>query len=67
LTEGLFYFAHFACSASWRVWRLPGPNTKLRVWQEAVQPREEFLTLWKDADLDIPILKQAKAEYAKLQ
>jgi hypothetical protein len=27
----------------------------------------EFLALWKDADLDIPILKQAKAEYAKLQ
>jgi eukaryotic-like serine/threonine-protein kinase len=27
----------------------------------------EFLTLWKDADPDIPILKQAKAEYAKLQ
>jgi hypothetical protein len=26
-----------------------------------------FLALWKDADLDIPILKQAKAEYAKLQ
>jgi serine/threonine protein kinase/tetratricopeptide (TPR) repeat protein len=25
-----------------------------------------FLTLWKDADPDIPILKQAKAEYAKL-
>ena len=24
-------------------------------------------TLWKDADPDIPILKQAKAEYAKLQ
>ena len=28
---------------------------------------QDFLTLWKDADLDIPILKQAKAEYAKLQ
>ena len=28
---------------------------------------ESFLTLWKDADLDIPILKEAKAEYAKLQ
>jgi serine/threonine protein kinase/tetratricopeptide (TPR) repeat protein len=28
---------------------------------------QEFLTLWKDADPDIPILKQAKAEYAKLQ
>jgi predicted Zn-dependent protease len=28
---------------------------------------KDFLTLWKDADLDIPVLKQAKAEYAKLQ
>jgi eukaryotic-like serine/threonine-protein kinase len=28
---------------------------------------EDFLTLWKDADPDIPIYKQAKAEYAKLQ
>ena len=27
---------------------------------------QDFLTLWKDADSDIPILKQAKAEYAKL-
>jgi eukaryotic-like serine/threonine-protein kinase len=27
----------------------------------------DFLTLWKDADPDIPILKQSKAEYAKLQ
>ena len=26
----------------------------------------DFLALWKDADSDIPILKQAKAEYAKL-
>jgi len=28
---------------------------------------EDFLTLWKDADPDIPILIGAKAEYAKLQ
>jgi hypothetical protein len=28
---------------------------------------QEFLTLWKDADPDIPILREAKAEYAKLQ
>lgn len=28
---------------------------------------QEFLTLWKDADRDIPILKEAQAEYAKLQ
>jgi eukaryotic-like serine/threonine-protein kinase len=27
---------------------------------------QDFLTLWKDADQDIPILRQAKAEYAKL-
>jgi len=28
---------------------------------------KDFLTLWKDADPDIPILKQTKAEYAKVQ
>jgi eukaryotic-like serine/threonine-protein kinase len=28
---------------------------------------KDFLTLWKDADPDIPILKEAKAEYARLQ
>jgi len=28
---------------------------------------QDFLALWKDADPDIPIYKQAKAEYAKLQ
>jgi eukaryotic-like serine/threonine-protein kinase len=28
---------------------------------------QDFLTLWKNADPDIPILRQAKAEYAKLK
>jgi hypothetical protein len=28
---------------------------------------QDFLALWKNADSDIPILKEAKAEYAKLQ
>jgi serine/threonine protein kinase len=28
---------------------------------------QDFFSLWKDADPDIPILKEAKAEYAKLQ
>ena len=28
---------------------------------------QDFLTLWRDADPDIPILQQAKAEYAKLR
>ena len=27
---------------------------------------QDFLTLWKDADADIPILIAAKAEYSKL-
>jgi tetratricopeptide (TPR) repeat protein len=34
---------------------------------KAKAPYQDFLTLWKDADPDIPILRQAKAEYAKLQ
>jgi hypothetical protein len=33
----------------------------------ALAAYKDFLTLWKDADSDIPILNQAKAEYAKLQ
>jgi tetratricopeptide (TPR) repeat protein len=33
----------------------------------ALAAYKDFFTLWKDADPDIPILKQAKAEYAKLQ
>ena len=34
---------------------------------KALEEYRHFLTLWKDADPDVPILKQAKAEYAKLQ
>jgi tetratricopeptide (TPR) repeat protein len=33
----------------------------------ALAAYKDFLTLWKDADPDVPILKDAKAEYAKLQ
>ena len=33
----------------------------------ALAAYKHFLTIWKDADPDIPIYKQAKAEYAKLQ
>jgi eukaryotic-like serine/threonine-protein kinase len=33
----------------------------------ALAAYKDFLTLWKDADPDIPILRQAEAEYAKLQ
>jgi len=33
----------------------------------ARQAYEQFFDIWKDADADIPILKEAKAEYAKLK
>ncbi|HWJ20320.1 MAG TPA: hypothetical protein VNR65_16515, partial [Geobacterales bacterium] len=35
--------------------------------EQARTAYQNFLTLWKDADPDIPIYKQAKAESAKLQ
>jgi len=44
-----------------RAYSLSGDTSKARV------EYQDFLTLWKDADPDIPILKEAKAEYAKLQ
>jgi hypothetical protein len=34
---------------------------------EAKAAYQHFLTLWKDADPDIPIYREAKAEYAKLR
>jgi hypothetical protein len=33
----------------------------------ALAAYEDFLTLWKEADRDVPIVIAAKAEYAKLQ
>ena len=33
----------------------------------ALAAYQDFLTLWKDADPDIPLLNEAKAEYAKLR
>jgi len=44
-----------------RAYALSGDTAKARATYQ------EFLTRWKDADPDIPILKEAKAEYAKLQ
>jgi serine/threonine protein kinase len=38
-----------------------------RFKREARAAYQDFLTLWKDADPDIPILKEAKAEYARLR
>jgi serine/threonine protein kinase/tetratricopeptide (TPR) repeat protein len=44
-----------------RAFDLSGDRTKAKA------AYQDFFTLWKDADPDIPIQKQAKAEYAKLQ
>jgi eukaryotic-like serine/threonine-protein kinase len=33
----------------------------------ALAAYKDFLALWKDADQDVPILKQAKSEYTKLE
>ena len=50
--------AHFGLA---RAYALTGDTAK------AKSAYQDFLALWKDADPDIPILKEAKAEYAKLQ
>ncbi len=44
-----------------RAYALQGDTAKARA------AYQDLLTLWKDADPDIPILKQAKLEYAKLK
>jgi eukaryotic-like serine/threonine-protein kinase len=44
-----------------RAFQMQGDTAKARA------AYQDFLTLWKGADPDIPVLKQAKAEYAKLQ
>jgi eukaryotic-like serine/threonine-protein kinase len=51
-------FAHLGLA---RAYALEGDTPKARA------AYVHFLTLWKDADADVPILKEAKAEYAKVQ
>ena len=44
-----------------RARRLMGDNAAAR------ESYEEFLNIWKEADPDIPVYRQAKAEYAELK
>jgi tetratricopeptide (TPR) repeat protein len=44
-----------------RAYAMQGDTAKARA------AYQDFFALWKDADPDIPILKEAKAEYAKLR
>jgi predicted Zn-dependent protease len=50
--------AHFGLA---RAYAMQGDTAKAKA------AYQDFLTLWKDADPDIPILIAAKAEYAKLK
>jgi eukaryotic-like serine/threonine-protein kinase len=44
-----------------RAQALSGDTTKAKA------AYHDFFNVWKDADRDVPILKEANAEYAKLQ
>jgi serine/threonine protein kinase/tetratricopeptide (TPR) repeat protein len=57
-TEPIGALAHLGLA---RAYALAGDNAKSRAAYDA------FFALWKDADPDIPVLQQAKAEYSKLQ
>ncbi len=54
----LYALAHLGVA---RAWALAGETSKSRI------AYQDFLALWKDADPEIPVLEQAKAEYAKLR
>jgi eukaryotic-like serine/threonine-protein kinase len=56
--DALGVLAHLGMA---RAYALTGDAARARAKYEG------FLTLWKDADPDLPVLKQAKAEYAKLK
>jgi serine/threonine protein kinase/tetratricopeptide (TPR) repeat protein len=56
-----FLFGSLAHLQLGRAYAVSGDGVKAKV------AYQDFFTLWKDADPDIPVLKDAKAEYAKLQ
>ena len=63
---------HRGALGPWPYWTLAklGLGRALTLMSDPARARtayQDFFTLWKDADPDIPILKQAKAEYEKLK
>jgi tetratricopeptide (TPR) repeat protein len=58
LNEPIGALAHLQLG---RAYSLQGDTAKARA------AYQDFLMLWKDADPDIPVFKEAEAEYAKLQ
>jgi tetratricopeptide (TPR) repeat protein len=59
--HGPDYMAPVAELELGRVYQKQGDTAKARI------AYQNFLAMWKDADPDVPLLLQAKAEYAKLQ
>ncbi|MGB9311481.1 MAG: hypothetical protein WA608_25620 [Candidatus Acidiferrales bacterium] len=57
LNEPIGALAHFQLG---RAYVMQGDTTNAKT------AYQDFQALWKDADPDVPILKEAKAEYAKL-
>jgi hypothetical protein len=53
------------CSGAFAAW--PPLRAAGRHSERSRRLSKDFLTLWEDADADIPVLKQARAEYAKLE
>lgn len=58
LSEPIGALAHLQLG---RAYALTGDRERARAAQD------DFLTLWKDADPGIPVLKEARAEYEKLR
>jgi tetratricopeptide (TPR) repeat protein len=60
-----FTVRHVTAPLAWlqlgRAQKMMGDEASARKWYE------DFLALWKDADPDVPVYQQAKAEYAKLR
>ena len=69
-------FENVIAHRGWPEWEVFAPLAQLGLarayamqgdHEDSRKAYDDFFTTWKNADSDIPILKQAKAEYAKLQ
>ncbi|MGC1798013.1 MAG: tetratricopeptide repeat protein [Candidatus Acidiferrales bacterium] len=73
--EAVADFQTVIAHRGWPEWEIFSPLARLGLAQayakqgnseESRKAYDEFFTTWKDADPDIPILRQAKIEYKKL-
>jgi hypothetical protein len=75
-TKAAAEFENIINHRGWGWWQVYAPLAQLGLarslamqgdLENSRKAYDDFFTTWRDADPDIPILKQAKAEYAKLQ